>query len=92
MIFLQWQKLFADDTSLSSVGDDVNESMAQLNNNLKKISKWTYQWKMTFNPDISKQTQEVLFSWKSFNLLSLLFSLIMFQLKYAPSQFIWVFI
>ena len=23
---------------------------------------WAYQWKMSFNPDVSKQTQEVIFS------------------------------
>ena len=29
------------------------------------ISNWTYQWKMSFNPDRSKQTQEVIFSRKT---------------------------
>ena len=27
----------------------------QLNNDLNKISKWAFQWKMLFNPDRSKQ-------------------------------------
>ena len=26
---------------------------------------WTYQWKMPFNPDVSKQAQEVIFSEKT---------------------------
>ena len=26
---------------------------------------WTYQWKMSFNPDVSKQVQEVIFSKKA---------------------------
>ena len=29
-----------------------------------KITKWTFQWKMSFNPDISKQAYEVIFSRK----------------------------
>ena len=34
---------------------------------LEKISLWAYQWKMSFNPDISKQAQEVIFSKKNVN-------------------------
>ena len=60
-------KLFADDTSIFSVVD-VNVSVMQLNNDLLKISKWAYQWKMSFNPDVSKQAQEVIFSRKSHKL------------------------
>ena len=58
-------KLFANDTSIFSVVDDVNVSVMQLNNDLLKISKWAYQWKMSFNPDISEQAQEIIFSRKS---------------------------
>ena len=36
-----------------------------MNKDLIKISKWAYQWKMSFNPDITKQAQEVIFSQKS---------------------------
>ena len=28
---------------------------------LTKITKWVFQWKMSFNPDISKQSREVIF-------------------------------
>ena len=35
-----------------------------LNNGLLKINNWAYQWKMSFNPDPSKQAQEVIFSRK----------------------------
>jgi len=31
---------------------------------LEKITKWAYQWKMKFNPDITKQAIEVIFSCK----------------------------
>ena len=60
-------KLFADDTSLFSVVHDVNASSTNFNNDLKKISDWAIQWKMSFNPDPSKQAQEVIFSRKGQN-------------------------
>ena len=55
-------KLFADDTSLFSVIHDSTSSSVFFNNDLRKISQWAYQWKMTFNPGASKQVQEVVFS------------------------------
>ena len=59
-------KLFAaDGTSLFSTVYDPNISAIQLESDLKKISCWAYKWKMTFNPDHSKQAQEVLFSRKT---------------------------
>ena len=54
-------KLFADDTSLFSTVYDPNMSADQLDKDLKKISDWAYEWKITFNPDLSKQAQEVIF-------------------------------
>ena len=57
-------KLFADDTSLFSVTHDITTSANKLNNDLKKIGDWAFQWKMSFNPDPSKQAQEVIFSRK----------------------------
>ena len=53
-------KLFADDTSLFSVVHDINTSAIELNSDLKKINDWTFQWKMTFNPDRSKQAQKII--------------------------------
>ena len=35
-----------------------------MNNDLIKITDWAFQWKMSFNPDISKQAHEVIFSHK----------------------------
>ena len=43
---------------------DINEAANSLNNDLVKITQWAYQWKMSFNPDISKQAHEVIFSRK----------------------------
>ena len=41
-----------------------NLSANALNNDLLKINNWAYQWKMSFNPDPSKQAQEMIFSRK----------------------------
>ena len=58
-------KLFADDTSLFSVVHNANTTANELNNDLVKISRWAYQWKMSFNPNPNKQAQEVIFSIKT---------------------------
>ena len=58
-------KLFADDTSLCSVVHDSAASSAFLNDDLLKISRWPYQWKMIFNSGASKQAQEIVFSCKA---------------------------
>ena len=58
-------KLFADDTSLFSTAYEPNISVRQVESNLKNISHWAYKWKMYFNPDLSKQAQEVIFSRKT---------------------------
>ena len=57
-------KLFADDTSLFSVVCDLNTSVNEINDDLKKIEAWAHQWKMSFNPDPLKQAQKVIFSRK----------------------------
>ena len=62
-------KLFADDTSLFSVVNNIHTSAATLSQDLKKIANWAFQWKMIFNPDLSKQAQEVIFSRKIKKLL-----------------------
>ena len=61
-------KLFADDTSLFSVVKNKEESASDLTNDLDMISKWAYNWKMSFNPDPKKPAQEVLFSRKNSNI------------------------
>ena len=52
-------KLFADDTSFFSTGYNPLLSAEIMNKDLIKISKWDNQWKMSFNPDTTKQAQEV---------------------------------
>ena len=55
-------KLFADDTSLFSVVNDIQSSAATLSN-------WAFQWRMVVNPDLTKQGQEVILSRKTKKLL-----------------------
>ena len=57
-------KLFADDIFLFSIVQNVNISAGHLNSDLSKISNYVFHWKMSVNPDPSKQAQEVFFSRK----------------------------
>ena len=57
-------KFFADDTMLFSVVKDPIMSADDLNHDLDTIYLWAHQWKMEFNPDPTKQANEVLFSCK----------------------------
>ena len=57
-------KIVADDTSLFSKVLDINKSVTELNTDVEKISQWSYQWKMQFNPNPNKQANEVIFSHK----------------------------
>ena len=56
--------LFTDDTSLFSVVKYMIKSANNLNNGLAKLSISPFQWKMNFNSDSTKYTQEVIFSLK----------------------------
>ena len=53
--------MFVDDTSLFSTVHDPTLSAKILNDDLSTISEWAHRWKMLFNPDITKQAQEVFF-------------------------------
>ena len=55
-------KHFADAFLFSAVHD--LQSTNKLNNP-EKMSQWVYQWKMSFNPDKSKQARENIFSRKT---------------------------
>ena len=54
-------KLFADDTSLFSVVNNASVSTSRLNNDLVKIRNWAFSWKMSFNPDPTKQAKRLIF-------------------------------
>ena len=57
-------KLFVNDTSLFATVHNINKATHDLSNDLTKITKWAFQWKMSFNPDISKQAHEIIFTCK----------------------------
>ena len=57
-------KLFADDSFIFSRVRDVNTTHEQIVKDLETITRWAYQWKMRFNPDITKQAIEVIFTSK----------------------------
>ena len=54
-------KLFADDTSLFSLVQDITLKKKNLNDDLKKINNLAFQWKMSFNPHPSKRLRKLLF-------------------------------
>ena len=53
-------KLFVYDISLFSI-HDAKVTTYELNKDLLKITERVHQWKMSFNPDLNKQAQEVIF-------------------------------
>ena len=54
------EKLFVDDTSLFSVGYDIQTSANNLNQDLERIGKWVTQCKMNFNPHTTKRAPELI--------------------------------
>ena len=61
-------KLLADEASLFSAVKNIDNSGIDLNNDLRIINKWAFQWQMSFNPDPTKQAEEVVFSGKTMKL------------------------
>ena len=57
-------KIFADDTSLFSKVTNFATSATMLNSDMVTVSNWAKKWKMSFNPDPTKQAVEVYFSRK----------------------------
>ena len=54
---------------ISSVVNDIDKSASKLNNDLIRIQEWAYQCKKSFNPDRTKPAHEVIFSWKTKNII-----------------------
>ena len=55
-------RIFADDTFIFRIADQ--QSTKLLNEDLERITIWANKWKMLFNPDMTKQAVEVVFSHK----------------------------
>ena len=58
-------KFFANDTSLFSVVHNISDSANLLNSSLSRIKEWALQLKISFNPDLTKQTPDIIFSPKT---------------------------
>ena len=54
-------KLFADDASMFSAVSDPISASQKPNKDHDKVGPWANKWKMSFNPDPSKQAEEVIF-------------------------------
>ena len=61
-------KLFADDTSIFTVVQNPDAAALDMKHDLNLINRWSHKWRMTFNPDPSKQAVEVIFSRKRISL------------------------
>ena len=57
-------RLFADDSSLFTRVEGVDQTHEKIVKDLQTITNWAYQWKMVFNPDVTKQAIEIIFSVK----------------------------
>ena len=57
-------RLFADDSSIFTRVEGVDQTQVKIIKDLQTVSDWAHQWKMVFNPDITKQAIEVIFSVK----------------------------
>ena len=58
-------RLFADDSSMFTCVKGIDRTHDKLVKDLQTVSMWAYQWKMVFNPDITKQATEIIFSCKN---------------------------
>ena len=45
--------------------NDIDVPEHELKSYLRKLLMWAYQWTMSFNPDVSKLVQELIFSKKT---------------------------
>ena len=83
-------KLFVDDASLFLRVRDVHMFPQTIRSDLGKITDWAHQWKMRFNPDVSKQAVESFSRRSGADLNILLCHLIMFLSSVIAKQSTWV--
>ena len=60
-------KLFADDKPIFSVANNIHTSATTLSHDLNAITNWTFQWKMIFNPEITKKLAKLWDFYAKFN-------------------------
>ena len=73
--------LFADDSSIFTVVNAIDDTQGKIEKDISCINIWMYQWEMIFNPDITKQAEEVIFSVKNIKPIHPTLTLIMYQLQ-----------
>ena len=61
LLFIFLSMIYLMVFSVTQTMHNINNATNDLNNDLTKITKWAFEWKMSFNPDISKQAHEVCF-------------------------------
>ena len=61
-------------------------SPSALNSDLLKMQDWAYQWKISFNPDQTKQAQEVNISRRNNKTTDPPFFFNNFEIKFSPNQ------
>ena len=79
-------KLFPDDTSVFSAVYNISISTGNLISDPQKVSESAFKWKMDFNPDSTKQAQEVIFSLKLIELIRPLTKFSNLPVQNASSQ------
>ena len=52
-------------SSLCTRVEGITQTQDKLETDLQNVTNWAYQWKMVFNPDITNQAIEVIFSTKN---------------------------
>ena len=82
-------RLFADDSFIFTPVHDVQVAHEQLVQDLETVSNWGFQWKMVFNPDITKQAVEVIFSVKKKNLIIQIWTSMVYQLLVRTTPNTW---
>ena len=58
-------RLFADDSFLFTKVEGIDRIQEKIEEDLATTGRWAYQWKLVFNPDITKQAVEIIFSVKT---------------------------
>ncbi len=75
-------KLFTDDSSLFARVVDIQATHDQIVSDLNTITEWANQWRMKFNPDITKQAIEVIFSQN----IRILFIILLFSTAFLSQE------
>ena len=79
-------KLFPDNTSVFSAVYNISISTSNLISDPQKVPESAFKWKMDFNPDSTKQAQEVIFSLKLIKLIRPLTKFSNLPVQNASSQ------